>query len=109
MAGFASVATTWWPRVASVAAVGSPTWPVPTTPTSMLRPIDHAPVAGARPAGPAHPGRASSHVPPAVSGEGARTVARMQTAVVTGGAGFIGSHLCERLLDEGWTVHAVDD
>lgn len=29
--------------------------------------------------------------------------------VVTGGAGFIGSHLCERLLDDGCTVVAVDN
>lgn len=29
-------------------------------------------------------------------------------AVVTGSAGFIGSHLCERLLDEGWQVSGVD-
>jgi dTDP-glucose 4,6-dehydratase len=29
--------------------------------------------------------------------------------VVTGGAGFIGSHLCERLLDEGSAVVAVDN
>lgn len=30
-------------------------------------------------------------------------------AIVTGGAGFIGSHLVERLVDEGWAVLAVDD
>ncbi len=30
-------------------------------------------------------------------------------ALVTGGAGFIGSHLCERLLASGWEVYALDD
>ena len=30
-------------------------------------------------------------------------------ALVTGGAGFIGSHLCERLLEAGWEVYALDD
>src|ERR1700692_5102026 len=30
-------------------------------------------------------------------------------AVVTGGARFLGSHLCDRLIAEGWEVLAVDD
>jgi dTDP-glucose 4,6-dehydratase len=30
-------------------------------------------------------------------------------AVVTGGAGFLGSHLCEYLLQQGWEVVAVDN
>jgi len=30
-------------------------------------------------------------------------------ALVTGGAGFIGSHLAALLLDDGWVVFALDD
>ena len=32
-----------------------------------------------------------------------------RTALITGGAGFIGSHLAEYLLDRGWEVYALDD
>ena len=35
--------------------------------------------------------------------------ARAPRALVSGGAGFIGSHLCERLLARGWDVVAVDN
>ncbi len=33
----------------------------------------------------------------------------MRTVLITGGAGFIGSHTAERFLAEGWTVHVVDN
>ena len=33
----------------------------------------------------------------------------MKTAVVTGGAGFLGSHLCDRLLIEGFKVICIDN
>ena len=32
-----------------------------------------------------------------------------QTALITGGAGFLGSHLCERFLAEGWNVICMDN
>ncbi|CAN5160973.1 GDP-mannose 4,6-dehydratase [soil metagenome] len=35
--------------------------------------------------------------------------AHRQRAVVTGGAGFLGSHLCERLLDDGYEVVCLDN
>lgn len=33
----------------------------------------------------------------------------MKTILVTGGCGFIGSHLCERLLNEGYNVVSIDN
>jgi UDP-glucose 4-epimerase len=33
----------------------------------------------------------------------------MQKALITGGAGFIGSHLAESLLHRGWAVEVIDD
>jgi dTDP-glucose 4,6-dehydratase len=38
-----------------------------------------------------------------------RPANRRPRALVTGGAGFIGSHLCERLLAEGYSVVCMDD
>lgn len=36
-------------------------------------------------------------------------VTRRKSVLVTGGAGFLGSHLCERLLDEGFDVLCLDN
>jgi UDP-glucose 4-epimerase len=33
----------------------------------------------------------------------------MKTTIITGGAGFIGSHTADRFLAEGWTVHVMDN
>ena len=38
-----------------------------------------------------------------------RAVAGKSSALITGGAGFIGSHLSELLLADGWEVYALDD
>ena len=36
-------------------------------------------------------------------------MSRKQRVVITGGAGFVGSNLCERFLAEDWQVVAVDN
>jgi UDP-glucose 4-epimerase len=36
-------------------------------------------------------------------------VAETRKALITGGAGFIGSHLAELLLPDGWEIYALDD
>lgn len=33
----------------------------------------------------------------------------MKTVLITGGAGFIGSHVADRFVTEGWAVHVVDN
>jgi dTDP-glucose 4,6-dehydratase len=33
----------------------------------------------------------------------------MRRVVITGGAGFIGSHLCRRFLADGWKVVCIDN
>lgn len=41
------------------------------------------------------------------AGQGSGGGPAARVALVTGGAGFLGLHLCERLAAEGWTVHAT--
>lgn len=43
------------------------------------------------------------------AGNGLVAVSGRPRALVTGGAGFIGSHLCTALVDRGWEVFAIDD
>ncbi|MBN1163668.1 MAG: NAD-dependent epimerase/dehydratase family protein [Candidatus Krumholzibacteriota bacterium] len=50
--------------------------------------------------------RSSTWVPSRIPAGGGDTVSKK--AVVTGAAGFIGSHLCERLLREGYRVTGID-
>ena len=42
-------------------------------------------------------------------GGNARGTSRKKSALITGGAGFIGSHLVESLLDDGYRVNALEE
>src|SRR5712691_2411108 len=44
-----------------------------------------------------------------IQGSPQRRSVRRKSALVTGGAGFLGSHLCERLLADGHDVICVDN
>ena len=65
---------------------------------------------------PETPGLSIRNRPPEASeGDGGRQGSeavlsgRKRRALVTGGAGFVGSHLCEALLQQDWEVFALDD
>ncbi|MET8796511.1 UDP-glucuronic acid decarboxylase family protein [Nocardia sp. NPDC004568] len=51
----------------------------------------------------------TAFTPDPEAGRDARRTGSFQRALVTGGAGFVGSHLCEQLLDAGTSVVALDN
>src|SRR6266568_5625032 len=53
--------------------------------------------------------RGNAHSCPRLGGLGGRKQKSMERVLVTGGAGFIGSHLVELIVDSGASVLVVDD
>jgi dTDP-glucose 4,6-dehydratase len=68
-----------------------------------------APACNAAPGRDPPNGRRYSRPAPARERRADRTKSAMSTCIVTGGAGFLGSHLCDRLLADGHRVICVDN
>ena len=80
----------------SISPASETRWPLPSSSMPATR------WTGARSQAPA------SQYVPVGKPPSARRPEPMPRAVVTGGAGFLGSHVCERLLAEGWHVLCLD-
>jgi UDP-glucuronate decarboxylase len=79
-----------------------------TMPTALATPPSATPPAPLVPPSPAGPA-ADAEQPRSGPARAPRRAGTPGTALVAGAAGFVGSHLCERLVQAGWTVIALDD